>query len=70
MAVSGADSARTCNPCHLGRNPRRGGSLARERSMVARAVLVGEESVVSEVIFWEERFKERNDIMIIVVVIM
>lgn len=70
MAVIGRERAIAWSPCHFGRKPRRGGSLARESSMVARANLVGAAKVVMEVIFCDVRFMDRNDSIIIVVVVM
>ena len=69
MAVSGAVRARAWSPCHLGRNPRNGGSLASDRSIVDVASLAGGDKVDSEVIFCEDKFMKINESMIIVVVI-
>ena len=63
-AARGEEEVRASSPCHFGRNPRSGGSLARERNMMARVDFVGAESVVREVIFCDERFNVRKDSII------
>ena len=68
IAVMGAAEAMALRPCHFGRKPKRGGSLARERNMVARASFVGAERAVREVIFCDVRFSEIMETMITVVV--
>lgn len=66
--ISGMDRAIICSPCHLGRKPRSGGSLAKERSIVARAYLIAGVREVREVIFCEVIFINISDSMTMVVV--
>jgi len=70
IAAMGVVRVITWRPCHLGRNPRRGGSLARESSIVAKASLVGEEREVRDVVFWVDRLRDRRESIIIKVVMM
>lgn len=69
IVINGKDRVIIWIPCHLGRKPRSGGSLAKDRSIVARANLIGGVRAVREVIFWEVRFIDRNDSITIVVVV-
>lgn len=56
-AISGKKVASVISPCHLGRNPRKGGRLARDRNIVDSInLVVGDSDVIAE-IFWEDRFR-------------
>lgn len=64
----GAEMDRASNPCHLGRKPRKGGRLARDRNIMDKPILVRGERGVRAVNFWEERLRVLRNVMIVVVV--